>query len=213
MAHDLKEKLKEALLDLNNDATLDYVQQFLAADEMTAKQAVDSIAEALEIVGRRFQEGDWFLGELVYAGTIAKEAMDVLTPALTADDARANCGTVVVGTIEGDMHDLGKSIFINYARSAGFDVIDLGVDVPAETFLEAVNEHEPLAVGMCCLLTPAAGGVGRVVELITERDLRARTKIIIGGAAMTQAFADEIGADAYAPDAVTGTDIIRGWVG
>ncbi len=211
MSSDIREQIKTALLDLDQKTTSELIQQIIDSGEIMPKEAVDTIAAALDVVGRRFQSGEWFLGELVYSGTIAKEVMDVLAPLLEADGAAEKLGKVVVGTIEGDMHDLGKSIFVNYARSAGFDVVDLGVDVSAEAFADATVEHQPVAVGMCCLLTPAAAGVNRVVEVLKDRGLREATKVIIGGAAMTKDYATEIGADAYAADAVTGTDILKGW--
>jgi len=120
-------------------------------------------------------------------------------------------GTVVVGTVAGDLHDLGKNIFINYARSAGFKLIDLGVDVPAEGFVSAVKEHHPLALGMSCLLTITDSEIGKVIEGLKRQNVRDKVKVIIGGAALTEQFAENAGADAFAPDAVTGTDIIRRW--
>jgi 5-methyltetrahydrofolate--homocysteine methyltransferase len=119
----------------------------------------------------------------------------------------------VAGTVTGDLHDLGKNIFASYARSAGFDVVDLGVDVSAEAFAAAVREHEPVALGISCLLTSCAGGISRVIEELASQGLRDALKVVIGGAALTEEFAKEVGADAFAPDAVTGTDIIRGWSG
>jgi 5-methyltetrahydrofolate--homocysteine methyltransferase len=116
-----------------------------------------------------------------------------------------------VGTVTGDLHDLGKNIFVSYARSAGFDIVDLGVDVSAEAFAAAAREHEPVALGVSCLLTSCAGGIPRVIEELAGQGLHDAVKVVIGGAALTEEFAKEIGADAFAPDAVTGTDIIRGW--
>jgi len=211
MGSEIERALEEALLALDSDGVMSLVQHVVDDAATSPKQAVDAIAAAMDVVGRRFQEGEWFLGELVYSGTIARNAMDQLAPLLSADQALEKLGKVVVGTIEGDMHDLGKSIFVNYARSAGFEVVDLGVNVPVSAFAEAAIEHQPVALGMCCLLTPAAGGVARVVDELQSRGLRERTRVILGGAAMTAEFADEIGADAYAPDAVTGTDILREW--
>jgi 5-methyltetrahydrofolate--homocysteine methyltransferase len=122
-------------------------------------------------------------------------------------------GTIVVGTVAGDLHDLGKNIFRNYATNAGFEVIDLGVDVSAEAFAAAAERHEPLALGMSCLLTISAGGIGAVIEELTRRGIRGKLRVIIGGAALTEEFAREVGADAFASDAVTGTDIIKEWSG
>jgi len=203
--------LREGLLELDKARTLEAVQALLEA-EGDVQAGVDALAEGLEVVGRRFQQGDWFLGELVYAGEIAKQAMDLLSPHLRADGTRQK-GRVVVGTVAGDLHDLGKNIFASYARSAGFDVVDLGVDVSAEAFAAAVRHHEPVALGVSCLVTPCAAGIPRVIEELASQGLRDAVKVVIGGAALTEEFAREIGADAFAPDAVTGTDLVRGWSG
>ena len=203
--------LANSLLDLDKESVLEIVEATTASeDTQLAKQAIDCIAAALRIVGTRFQEGEWFLDELVYSGVIAKDAMDRLSPMLRSEDMTSN-GKIVVGTVMGDVHDLGKNIFLNYAASAGFEMIDLGVNVPIEDFTQAVADHQPLALGISCLLTTAAGGIGRVIEAVSKHDFRNPLKIIVGGAAITEVFADDVGADAFAPDAVTGTDIIRAW--
>lgn len=213
MSNEALRDLKAGLLELDKSRTLEAAQALLASEGGAGAQAgVDALAEGLEIVGRRFQQGDWFLGELVYSGEIAKEAMELLSPHLRAGGSRQR-GRVVAGTVTGDLHDLGKNIFASYARSAGFDVVDLGVDVSAEAFAAAVREHEPVALGVSCLLTSCAGGISRVIEELANQGLRDALKVVIGGAALTEEFAREIGADAFAPDAVTGTDIIRGWSG
>jgi methanogenic corrinoid protein MtbC1 len=205
------EKLKEALLNLNKAGVLEVVTATATtADLQDAKQAVEAIAAALQVVGKRFQEGEWFLDELVYSGEIAKEAMEKLSPIL-CDETLPTQGCVVIGTVFGDLHDLGKDIFINFATSASFKVIDLGVNVSVEEFTKAVLEHQPVALGISCLLTPAAGGISQIIQDIVEKGARESLKIIVGGAALTEKFSLEVGADAFAPDAVTGTDIIRGW--
>ena len=209
MSNEALRKLKEGLLELDKACTLEAAKALLDVDA-DAQSGVDALAEGLEIVGRRFQQGDWFLGELVYSGEIAKEAMDLLSPHLRADGIRQR-GRVVVGTVTGDLHELGKNIFVSYARSAGFDVVDLGVDISAEVFAAAARQHEPVALGVSCLLTSCAGGIPRVIKELSIQGLRDAVKVVIGGAALTEEFAKEIGADAFAPDAVTGTDIIRGW--
>jgi 5-methyltetrahydrofolate--homocysteine methyltransferase len=207
---ELLEKLRSSLLELDKEATLEAVRAVLQQGSDHAEAGVEAVTDALDQVGRRFQDGDWFLGELVYSGEIAKEAMELLSPHLSAG-ADKRLGTVVVGTVQGDMHDLGKNIFITCARSAGFDIVDLGTDVTLEQFAKAVLEHQPLALGMSCLLTVSAGAVGRVIEELDRRGVREPVKVIVGGAALTEEFAREVGADAFAPDAVTGTGIIRAW--
>jgi dimethylamine corrinoid protein len=211
MSNDILERLKGCLLDLDMDAAMETARSVAGGDgPPTAKEAVDAMAEGLQIVGKRFQEGDWFLAELVYAGEIAKEVMSVLSPSLQAGSSDSR-GAVAVGTVAGDLHDLGKNIFVSYARSAGFEVIDLGIDVPRDRFIDAVRENRPLALGMSCLLTSTDVEIGKVIEELKRQGLREGVKVIIGGAALTQQFSDSVGADAFAPDAITGMDIIKGW--
>ena len=212
MANDILEKLKSSLLDLDMDATIENVNSIIRSDgTVSVQDAIDAITEALQIVGKRFQDGDWFLTELVYSGEIAKAAMELLSPLLAVGTSQ-QLGTIAVGTVAGDLHDLGKNIFINFARSAGFEVIDLGVDVAKEKFVSAVKEHSPLALGISCLLTVTAGEIGKITEEMKGQGIRNNVKIIIGGACLTEGFANDVGADAFAPDAVTGTDIIKKWI-
>jgi len=209
--HETLDSLKQSLLDLDLDGTLAHARSILdGVAGVSAQDGVNAVAEALQVVGKRFQEGEWFVGELVYAGEIAKSAMQMLSPALSAG-ATQRLGTIVVGTVAGDLHDLGKNIFVNFARSSGFEIIDLGVNVATAQFVDAVKEHQPLAVGMSCLLTITAGAVGKVVEALRAAGVRDRVKVIIGGAALTEQFAREVAADAFALDAVTGTDIVKRW--
>lgn len=205
------ERVKHSVLDLDMDTAIEAIDAIVGGDgTVTAAQGVDAISNALRVVGKRFQEGEWFVGELVYAGEICKAAMERLSPLLTGGTSQS-LGTIVVGTVAGDLHDLGKNIFSTYATGAGFRVVDLGVDVPAERFVDTAKAHRPLALGMSCLLTVTAGEVGRVIAALGNEGLRHTLKVIIGGAALTNRFAMEVGADAFAPDAVTGTEIIRQW--
>jgi methanogenic corrinoid protein MtbC1 len=212
MPNNILDQLKKGLLDLDRDTAVDAARSIVNGDtSASANEAVDAVSDALQIVGKRFQDGDWFLAELVYAGEIAKDVMALLSPLMEARATDA-AGIVVVGTVKGDLHDLGKNIFINYARSAGFNMVDLGIDVPTQKFIDAVREHAPLALGMSCLLTSTEAEIGKVTEELKRNGLRDKVRVIIGGAALTQQYADEVGANAFAPDAITGTDIIKGWV-
>jgi len=205
------DRLTTAFLELEKEPALEATRAIASGTgEATVQQAVDALGRALQIVGKRFQEGEWYLGELVYAGEIAREAMSLLTPLLRGDVERER-GCIVVGTVPGDLHDLGKDIFTGYASSAGFEIVDLGVDVAPARFAEAVEKHRPLALGMSCLLTICAGNIGLVLAELERRGLREGLKVVVGGAALTEDFARESGADAFAPDAVTGTEIVRRW--
>ena len=211
MISDTFEHLKSGLLELDMETAVDATKSIAdTGDTQAVKDAVDTVTNALQTVGKRFQDGEWFLAELVYAGEISKEIMNILSPLMEAG-ALGSAGTIVVGTVAGDLHDLGKNIFMNYAKSAGFNMIDLGIDVPTRQFVDAVKEHNPLALGMSCLLTSTDMEIGKVVEELKRQDLRDRVKVIIGGAALTEQFAKDAGVDAFAPDAVTGTDIVKKW--
>lgn len=211
MSDDSLERLRNGLMELDMDLSLQAADQIAARQEAAMmKDAVDAVTHALQVVGKRFQEGEWFLAELVYAGEIAKEIMKVLSPFMQTGDS-AGLGTMVIGTVAGDLHDLGKNIVITYARSAGFNVVDLGVDVATKRFVDAVEEHRPVALGMSCLLTSTEAELGKVVRELVTRGLRSQVKVIIGGAALSQKTAQDISADAFAPDAITGIDIIKGW--
>ena len=211
MSNDTIEQLRDGLLALDMDAALKATNSVIKLQNKSeVKEAVDAVTQALQVVGKRFQEGEWFLAELVYAGEIAKEVMNLLSPLMQAELSQSR-GTIVIGTVANDLHDLGKNIFINYARSAGFKVIDLGVNVPTEKFVNAVKEHKPLALGMSCLLTSTEGELGKVIQELKRQNMREKVKVIIGGAALSERVAGDISADAFAPDAITGIDIIKGW--
>ena len=204
-------KIKNELLALDMDAALKAAGEVVKSQNKSAvKEAVDDVTQALQVVGKRFQNGEWFLSELVYAGEISKEIMNLLSPLMQSEPSQSY-GTILIGTVAGDLHDLGKNIFINYARSAGFKVVDLGVDVPTGKFVSAVREHKPIALGMSCLLTSTEPELGKVIQELKKQGLREGIKIVIGGAALSQRVADDIAADAFAPDAITGLDIIKSW--
>ena len=211
MSNDTIEQLRDGLLALDMDAALKATSTVIKLQNKSkVKEAVDAVTQALQVVGKRFQEGEWFLAELVYAGEIAKEVMNLLSPLMQAELSQSR-GTIVIGTVANDLHDLGKNIFINYARSAGVKVVDLGVNVPTEKFVNAVKEHKPLALGMSCLLTSTEGELGKVIQELKRQNMREKVKVIIGGAALSERVAGDISADAFAPDAITGIDIIKGW--
>ena len=204
-------KIKNELLALDMDAALKAAGEVVKSQNKSAvKEAVDDVTQALQVVGKRFQNGEWFLSELVYAGEISKEIMNLLSPLMQSEPSQSY-GTILIGTVAGDLHDLGKNIFINYARSAGFKVVDLGVDVPTGKFVSAVREHKPIALGMSCLLTSTEPELVKVIQELKKQGLREGIKIVIGGAALSQRVANDIAADAFAPDAITGLDIIKGW--
>jgi len=211
MTDNIIEELKNNLLSLDMDNAIEKAKSiFNLKDIDMVNKTVNAISEALEEVGKKFQNGEWYLTELVFAAEITKEILNIITPLLEADSSK-KLGTIVIGTVAGDLHDLGKNIFINYAKSAGFNVIDLGTDVSVDKFIQAIRENNANILGMSCLLTATDKELEKVIKKLKEEKLRNKVKVIVGGAAITEEYAKEIEADAFAPDAITGIDIIKKW--
>jgi 5-methyltetrahydrofolate--homocysteine methyltransferase len=154
----------------------------------------------MDIVGEKMENGDMFIPEVLMAAHAMGMSVEVLKPLLAEGEA-SSAGRVLIGTVKGDLHDIGKNLVIMMMESAGFEVIDLGVDVEPEKFVEAIKENKPNIVGLSALLTTTMPMMKKSVDCITKAGLRDTLKILIGGAPVNQAFADEIGADGYAPDA------------
>lgn len=165
----------------------------------------------MEVVGERFKKGDMFVPEVLVAARAMNAGLDLIRPLLAESDIRG-LGTVVIGTVKGDLHDIGKNLVAMMMESGGFKVINLGVDVPVEKFVEAVRTHKPQIVGMSALLTTTMLVMRDVIAALKESGLREGVKVMIGGAPVTADYAKEIGADGYAPDAVSATDLAKQFV-
>lgn len=163
---------------------------------------------AMDEVGRRFECNDYFVPELLIAARAMKTALELITPHL-AGNAAQRAGRVVIGTVQGDLHDIGKNLVASMLEGGGFEVIDLGVDVPAEKFVEAAREKEGTIVALSALLTTTMNMMKRVVEALNAAGLRSSTKVMVGGAPVTQQFADEIGADGYSDNASAAVALTR----
>jgi 5-methyltetrahydrofolate--homocysteine methyltransferase len=155
---------------------------------------------AMREVGRLFEEGEMFVPEMLIAARAMQAAMNILKPHL-AEGEFSSSGKVVVGTVAGDLHDIGKNLVGMMMEGAGFEIVDLGTDVSPAAFVTAVREHHPDIVGMSALLTTTMPSMSATIEALTEAGLRDKVKVLIGGAPVTQAFAERIGADGFAPDA------------
>jgi 5-methyltetrahydrofolate--homocysteine methyltransferase len=159
---------------------------------------------AMEEVGRLFEEGEKFVPEMLISARAMQAAMNLLKPRLAQADIKT-LGKVVVGTVAGDLHDIGKNLVGMMLEGSGFEVIDLGTDVGPQKFVDAVREHGPQVIGMSALLTTTMPSMGATIEALTEAGLRDQVKVLVGGAPITQDFADKIGADGFAPDASSAT--------
>ena len=166
------------------------------------------LIKGMKVVGIKFKNNEIFLPEVLLASQAMYGGLELLQPRLTKSGVRA-IGKVIIGTARGDLHDIGKNLVTMMLRGGGFEVIDLGNNVSSEKFLEATQEHKPDIVGISALLTTTMIGMADVITTLERADLRNRVKVMIGGAPVTQEFADEIGAEGYAPDAASAVDKAR----
>jgi len=161
-------------------------------------------------VGQKYEEGEFFLAELVMCGEILKEITMVLSP-LLARETKTSISTVVIGTVKGDLHDIGKNIVASLLRAAQFTVVDLGVDVSVEKYIEAVKQHKAKILGMSALLTVTMPQIEEVNKALIDAGIRHGVKVIVGGAALTEDYALKVGADAYAENAAVGIRKCKEW--
>ena len=205
---DILQEIATNLYNGEDEKVAQLVQKALD-DGMTPQEVLnDGLIAGMDVVGRDFKAGDLFVPEVLIAARAMQAGMDVLRPLLAQADV-PTVGRYVIGTVEGDLHDIGKNLVKMMLEGAGFEVIDLGVDVKPGAFIEAVREHQPKVIGMSALLTTTMVNMKATIEALEEAGLRESVKIMVGGAPVTAAFAEEIGADAYAPDAPTAVEIAR----
>ena len=179
-----------------------------AVDEgLEPKTILDAMTAAMDVVGRKFQEGELFVPEMLIAARAMKAGTEILEPVLLAAGVKPEF-RAVVGTVEGDLHDIGKNLVGMMWKGGGIEVFDLGVNVPPAKFVEAAVEHDAHLIGLSALLTTTMPNMKGVIEAVRAADLSA--KVVIGGAPVTPEFASQIGADGYAPDAGSAVDLARG---
>jgi corrinoid protein of di/trimethylamine methyltransferase len=207
---ELAQTIKDALLTFEQEKLEETVIKRLQYGG-NPLEIVDAITAALTEVGDLFQKGELFLPHLVMAGEAVKSVIsNRLEPLLKTTGAeRKTAGRIVIGTVAGDIHDIGKSIVASMLFSAGFDVIDLGKDVPVDEFIRAVKEHNPDIVAMSALLSTTLPMQKEVIEAMKKNGLRDKVKVIVGGAPATAEWAEEIGADSYAEDAVEAVKVAK----
>jgi len=171
-------------------------------------EIVDTLGEALNDVGMKYDAGEYFLSELMMGGILAIEVTNIVKPHLTMAE-RKSLGKVIIGTVKGDLHDIGKNIVIMMLTAVGFDVTDLGVDVPAEKFAEIAKKEKADVLGMSALLSSTIDEMKNVIELLDKENLRDSIKVVIGGRPVTKEYADEIRADGYGKDATEAVKITK----
>ncbi len=209
---DTLEQLTTAVIEGNVESMEERAQE--ALDEGLSAQEIlnDGLMAGMNHVGQEFKAGNMFVPEVLRSAKAMKEAMKLLEPMLAAGEAQAT-GKILLGTVKGDLHDIGKNLVGMMCEGAGFEVRDLGTDVEPDQFLTAIKEFEPDIVGMSALLTTTMRAMGDTVKAIEEAGLRDQVKVMIGGAPVTQRFADDIGADGYAANAASASDLAKEFVG
>ncbi len=199
------EKIAKSLIDGEVETVGKLVQEALnsgaSADDVMNK----GLFGGMDMVSKLFKSQDMFIPEVLLSAKAMHAGLDVLKPVLT-ESSKSGVGTVVVATVEGDLHDIGKNLAGMMLEGAGFNVINLGIDKKTQEIVDAVKEHTPQILGLSALLTTTMPRMPEVIDALKEAGLRERVKVLIGGAPVNQEFADEIGADAYAPNAGIGAD-------
>ena len=204
--------LKEAVIELREDDALRIADEELRGGT-DPLEVVAACREAMDVIGKRFADGQAFIPELIMAGEIMQGITARLKPYLKADDAGEKLGTVVMCTVQGDIHDIGKDIVVTMLDIAGFNVVDLGVDVPVAKVVETVRETNAQVVGLSGLLTVAFDSMKATVAAIDEAGLHGQVKVMLGGAPVTDAVVEYAGADGWGKDAVAAVELAKSWVG
>jgi 5-methyltetrahydrofolate--homocysteine methyltransferase len=202
------QEISAALID-GDHATVDRLTvEALAADTPAIEVMDDGLIAGMGLVGIKFRENFIFVPEVLACARAMKAGMAHIEPILSASGVKP-LGKVVMGTVKGDLHDIGKNLCIMMLRGAGFEVIDLGVDTSPDDFIDAVEEHRPQLMGMSALLTTTMPNMGKTIEAFLDAGLRDAVRIMVGGAPVTQAFADDMGADGYGKDAVACVNLAK----
>ncbi len=205
-------KLSDAMAALDKDTLLTAVEEELQANRDPLKM-LEEARQGLELVGEEFDQGNYFLMELMWAAEIFKDAMVLIRPKLKElHGSTTSKGTVMMGTVAGDVHDLGKNIVRDLLDCSGFEVVDLGVDVPAQVFVEKIKEHKPQVVGMSALLTAAIDEINKTVTAIEEAGLRDSVKIIVGGGIVGEVKRTMLNVDHVTTNANEGVRLIERWI-
>ncbi|MBP2134230.1 methylmalonyl-CoA mutase cobalamin-binding domain/chain [Methanomicrobium sp. W14] len=204
---DIRKEFVDALIDFDESKCMDILNKRIA-DKEDPKLIIEDVRKATDIVGQRFEEGRFFVSDLMMTGEILSQIMEVLKPVF-GDSQMENIGIVVIGTVEGDVHDIGKNIIIALLEAEGFKVIDLGVDQPADAFIKAIKENKPDIVALSGLLTEATESMKNIIEEIKKAGLRDKVKIVVGGGRTDEETMKYTGADEWSDDATSGVKKFR----
>ena len=202
-------KLKKAVIEYNAEAAASWARKALE-EGIDPLEALDALTKGIKQVGDGYGRGELWLPDLIGAAEAMSSAMPIIEEEIKSRGMkRETAGVIIIGTVKGDIHDIGKNIVATLLTIDGFDVIDLGVDVAAEKFIEAIIKHKPSILAMSALLTMTAPEQRKVIDALKKEGIRDKVKVLIGGAAITQEFADDIGADGYDPTAAGAVNLAR----
>ncbi len=208
----MNDKLVSLMSDLMEDETIALVKDLIkqGTDPMSI---LDDARRAMEVVGKRFEKCEYFIPDLMMAGEILKGISDIVRPLMTGGQASAKKGKVLIGTVAGDIHDIGKDIVTFMLDVSGYDVLDIGIDVPVATFVQKVKDFGPAVVGLSGFLTLAFDSMKKTVEALDQAGLRKNIKIMIGGGQMDDEIKKYVKADAYGKDAIAAVSLCKEWLG
>ena len=208
----LYERISTAIMEGDADKTASLVQKALDQD-LAAKDILDNaMVVGMGEVGVRFKAGDMFVPEVLMSADSMQAGLNVLRPHLVASGVKL-IGKILMGTVKGDLHDIGKNLVNMMCEGAGFEIIDIGFNADPEKFVDAIKEHKPDVVGMSAMLTTTMRAMAHTIKAIEEAGLRDQVKIMVGGAPVDAAFAERIGADGYGSNAPAGSDLAKKFVG
>ena len=205
------QEIYDAILNGDNSVTPGLVQDALNEGIEPSRILNEGMVPAMGKVGSLFEEGEYFVPEMLISARAMQAGLGVLRPHLVDADVKP-AGKVVMGTVKGDLHDIGKNLVCMMLEGGGFEIIDLGADVAPEKFIAAIQEHQPDLIGMSALLTTTMPNMKTTIQALEEAWIRNRVKILVGGAPLTQDYADQIGADGYAPDASRAVSLAKSLV-
>ena len=204
--------LIDAIVEIQENEALRIAEEWIALKSDPLKVLEDCSA-AMEIVGERFESGEYFLPQLIMSGEIFKQISEIIKPHLKKSAGSTSLGKILMGTVQGDIHDIGKDIVVFMLQVNGFEVRDIGIDVPPEKYVEEIKDFQPQVVGMSGLLTVAFVSMKTTVQALKAAGVRDQVKIMIGGGQTSEKIMEYTGADAYGKDVMDAVNIAKGWTG
>ncbi|MPW26177.1 cobalamin-binding protein [Alkalibaculum sp. M08DMB] len=208
----MKNDIIRAMEELNEELLFHTIREALQQGK-TVYDIQNNLNLGLELVGKKYETGEYYIADLIVAGELIKQTLKIEGMSFHTLNDRKYLGKVAVGTVFEDIHDVGKDIFISMLNSAGFETIDLGVDVSAEKFVQVIKEEKPDIIGISGVLSMMGANIKRIIDCIDESNLRSQVKIIVGGASVNNKLFEYVGADSFTMDASEGVNICKSWMG